>query len=67
MKLFLETETEKETEFGTEKSISTIKEVSTKADAIKDKPIGKKCYLHICNHDKKDKSGNYLPCKREVI
>ena len=63
MKLFLETETEKETEFGTEKSISTIKEVSTKADAIKDKPIGKKCFMHTCYHDEK----NNKPCKREVI
>jgi len=62
MKLYLE----EETGTGETLAISKIKEVVDKAEAIKDK-TGNKCYLHICNHDKMDKYGNYLPCKREVI
>ena len=59
MKLFLEMETEKENEL----TISKIKEVKDKAEAIKDKPIGKKCFMHTCYHDEKTNR----PCKREVI
>jgi hypothetical protein len=59
MKLFLEMETEKENDL----TISKIKEVANKMEAIKDKPIGKKCFLHICYHDEK----NPKPCKWEAI
>ena len=58
MKLFLEQETEKDGD----KSISTIKEVLSKAQAIKDKTASK-CYLHTCFHD--ENKGR--PCKREAL
>jgi hypothetical protein len=58
MKLFLEQETEKDGDA----TISKLKEVKDKAEAIKGK-TAKKCYMHTCYHDE----GNNRPCKREVI
>jgi hypothetical protein len=61
MKLYLE----EETGIGETLKISKIKEVNSKADAIKDK-TGNKCYLHTCYHDD-PKNGQCRPCKREDI
>ena len=66
MKLFLEEETEKEIDKKTIKTISVIKEVANKAEAIKDKTLNK-CYLHVCYHDKPGKHGQCRPCKREAL
>lgn len=58
MKLFLE----QETGVGEARTISKIKEVSGKAEAVTDKTLNK-CFLHTCFHDEKKQK----PCKREVI
>ena len=62
MKLFLEEETEKEGKT----TISKIKEVKDKAEAIKDKTANK-CFFHTCYHDEPDKNNQCRPCTREAI
>ena len=58
MKLFLE----EETGTGENKTISILKTVKDKAEAIKDKTINT-CYIHYCYHDEE----RPRPCKRERV
>lgn len=63
MKLLLE----KETGTGEEKTIVLVKEVTDKAQAIKDKGSGK-YFIHYCYHDKFLADGKSTkPCRREVL
>lgn len=62
MKLFLE----EESGTGKEKSIKILKEVTSLANAVKDK-TAKKCFIHKCFHDEKDSKGQCKPCTREVL
>ena len=61
MKLYLE----EETGAGETLTISKLKEVNSKEDAIKAKTANK-CYLHICHHDT-PKNGQCRPCIREEL